>query len=347
MPSQKQYLERKENIASILQYLRANGPQSRRQIADDLGLSWGCVSELVSLLLSQTLLLEEAVTEPRTKGRTPTVLHLNPDVCFLGVDINMIGLKACVCNLLGEPVAEHCGELRYDRKENFIASVTDFVRSILQENPQIHGIGFAMQGILDTETNAWEFPSQAGFSVVFETDFADLSDIPFLVEHDPNCILYGCINTQEKSTMVVRLDRGIGAAVYRENAFLKKPLLELGYLVMSPDGKRLHDVVSISAIERKLGRPIREIADEQLVNECFATVGEYLGIALGNICNLFHLDEIYLCGDLVAYYDLFSQALLQSYQKTVMAEQFATIQAVKVTNAAYGAAKMAMDHFQY
>lgn len=345
MPSQKQYLERKDNIASILQHLRRNGPQSRRQIADALHLSWGCVSELVMLLLSQTLLLEEAVAEPKVRGRIPTVLRPNPEVYFLGVDINMVGLKACVCNLLGEPVAELCGELLYACKRDFLTSVTDFVCSVLQEYPQIRGIGFAMQGILHRETNAWEFPAPNGFSVAFETDFANLSNLPFLVAHDPNCILYGCFEACEKSAMVVRLDRGIGAAVYRENVFFNNDLLELGYLVMSPDGKRLHDIVSISAIEQNLGCPIEKITDVPFAKECFSTVGKYLGTALGNICNLIRLDEIYLCGDLIAYYDWFSQDMLRSYQKTVVAEQAATLQAVEVTNAAYGAAKMAMDQY--
>jgi hypothetical protein len=104
MPSEKQYQERKENIATILQYLRANGKRSRRQIADALQLSWGCVSELTWLLLSQKLLLEEAAATA-AKGRTPGVLSLNPAISFLGVVVEKSGLTASICSLTGRQIA--------------------------------------------------------------------------------------------------------------------------------------------------------------------------------------------------------------------------------------------------
>ena len=345
MPSKKQHQERQENISEILKYFRKNGSVTRKQISYDLYLSWGCVSELVAMLLSKNILVEAAPCEHKNRGRWPAFLQLNPEIHFLGVDINRNGLKGCICNLLGEKGAKFSGELRYDSKNRLIESVVEFVNTIIKQHKNINGIGFAMQGILNLQNNIWEFPAEKSISIAFDKDFAERFDVPVVVEHDPNCILYGCVDTNEKNCMVVRLDRGIGAAIYKDNTFLKKDLLEIGYLVVYENGTRLHDIVSVNTIEKTLGGNIRPEYCGEETERCFHNIGKYLGIALGNICNFIHLDEIFLCGDLILHYSLFSEAMMKSYKMTVLTEQAAKISAIRITNAAFGAAKMAMDRF--
>lgn len=345
MPSEKQYLERRENIAAILQYIRANGAKSRRQIADDLELSWGCVSELVSILLMQDILKEQEVEVIKAKGRTPMVLTLNNDICFLGIDINLNGLRGCVCNLSGEKIDSFEGVLNCDSKEAFVETVGSFVDEITNKHKEIRGVGFAMQGIFNAKRQVWNFPAKPNFEVHFKNDFAHRLSLPFLVEHDPNCILYGCLDTTCNNTMVVRLDSGIGAAIYTNNAFLKNDLLEIGHIVVNEQGERLHDKVSIKAMEKACGKSI-DICDSA-AQHFFEDVGKYLGITLGNVCNLFALDKIVICGDITNYYPLFSTTLMQYYTRTAISTQKAEIAAINVTDAAYGAAKMAIDKFQY
>ena len=345
MPSEKQYLERRENIAAILQYIRANGAKSRRQIADDLELSWGCVSELVSILLMQDILRERDAEGVKTKGRTPMVLTLNNEICFLGIDINLNGLRGCVCNLSGEKVDSFEEVLACESKDVFVETVCSFVNGITEKYTMLRGIGFAMQGIFDSKWQTWEFPANPILEVQFQQDFEERFSLPFLVEHDPNCILYGCLNNDVNSTMVVRLDRGIGAAIYTENGFLKNDLLEIGHLAVNEQGERLHDKVSIQAMEKVCGKK-PDVADGT-VQRFFEDVGKYLGITLGNVCNLFALDKIVICGDMTAYYPLFATALMQHYTRTAISAHKAEITAIQVTDAAYGAAKMAMDKFQY
>ena len=339
MPSEKQYLERRENIAAILQYIRANGARSRRQIADDLELSWGCVSELVSILLMQDILREKGVEGVKTKGRTPMVLTLNNEVCFLGIDINLNGLRGCICNLSGEKVASFERALICDSKDVFVETVCSFVDGITEKYAGLRGIGFAMQGIFDAKRQIWEFPANPIMEVQFEQDFKDRFSLPFLVEHDPNCILYGCLDMAVNNTMVVRLDSGVGAAIYTKNGFLKNDLLEIGHLVVNEQGERLHEKVSIQAMEKAYGK--------KTDTAFFDDMGKYLGITLGNVCNLFALDKIVICGDMTGHYHLFSTTLMQHYTRTAIATHKAEITAIQITDAAYGAAKMAMDKFQY
>ena len=146
--------------------------------------------------------------------------------------------------------------------------------------------------------------------------------------------------------MIVRLDKGIGAAVYKDGVFLKNELLEIGYMVVGPNGERLHDLVSSTAVQREFGIFTPSAAEEKH-RLYFESVGKYLGITLGNICNLLHLDKIYICGDMIAYSALFYDAMLTHYGKTVIPSQADAIRTVEITDAPYGAAKMAIDQFQY
>lgn len=346
MPSEKQYLERKENIASILEYLRIHGPKSRRELSDKLHLSWGCISELVSLLMLENILLEEELREPKTKGRVPSVLKLNPSILFLGVDVNINGLNGCVCNLAGEKTAQYTAQLQFSSEEAFVTSVCDFVHTVLDRHDGVAGICFAMQGIYNREKNTWSLPI-GSLIIDFDAALAHKFEVPFIVEHDPNCILYGCFEKNEGSKMIVRLDKGIGAAVYKDGAFLKNDLLEIGYMVVGANGERLHELVSSAAVVEKFGFDAVLSAQNSVQAAYFAEIGKYLGITLGNICNLFRLNEIYICGDMIAYYELFCNAMTQHYTATVIPTQAAQIKSVKVTDAAYGAAKMAIDKFQY
>ncbi|MBQ3049069.1 MAG: ROK family protein [Oscillospiraceae bacterium] len=342
MPSEKQYLERKENIATILEHLRSNGAKSRRELSAELGLSWGCVSELVSILLLQNILLEEEAREAKTKGRIPTVLSLNPNIFFLGVDVNIIGLKGCVCRLTGEKTEEFSDKLNCNSKEEFMASICSFVNGIIDKY-KISGIGFAMQGIFDAENNLWKLPTKSNISINFASELEGKFNLPIMVEHDPNCILYGCIEKNEGSKMIVRVDRGIGAAIYKNNVFWKNELLEIGYMVVNEKGERLYEVASLQGVTEEM----KKSENRGLLEEYFSRAGKYLGIGLGNICNLISINEIYLCGDMVEYYELFSQKMEESFKATALSADKTKITAVRVTDAAFGAAKMAIEKFQY
>lgn len=339
MPSEKQYLERKENVSSILRYIRANGAKSRRQLSNGLSLSWGCISELVTILLSKKILVEETSDNHNGKGRTSSVLSLNTDICFLGIDVNKSGLKASVCNLLGEKIKELDGNLNFDSKADFIQSIIDFVNPILDKFKGISGIGFAMQGIFNSNKNAWEFPSDNSFLISPENEFEEVFNLPVITEHDPNCVLYGCFDKKAENKMVVRLDSGIGVSVFKNGCFLKEELLEIGYFVINEKGERLHQIISKKAIEKK--------GSEQQLEEYLNFVGMHLGIVLGNVCNFLRIDDIYICGDLVTKYKLLNNSFYRFYEKTVIADYAAEITTVYVTDAAFGAAKIAMDNFQY
>ncbi len=342
MPSQQQVEERINNINSILAYFRKNGSASRRQLSSDLGLSWGCVSELSSILIEKSFLIEtkeQASDEGMSKGRKPSTLLLNPEIYFLGVDINMRGLTACVANISGEKRSDKYAEIDISSKADFVKSVVDFVNSVLSENEGIIGIAFAMQGIYNKKTCLWEFSHKNNIYVDFSEDFKNCFNIPIFVEHDPNCILYGCIDGESDRNMILRLDGGVGCAILKNGEFLSDELLEVGYLVVNEQGDRLHSVLALNKIAASgSGEKLLQYLDH---------AGKCLGVALGNICNLFRLDTIYICGETVQKYDLLRDSFHEAYRQTSILSQSVKIVKVEVVDAAYGAAKIAIDRYKY
>ena len=89
----------------------------------------------------------------------------------------------------------------------------------------------------------------------------------------------------------------------------------------------------------------QSLAPGDELNDYLNREGEKLGVVLGNVCNLFRLDKIYLCGDMITDYSLLNTEFFSSYKRTAI--ESAEIITLEITDAAYGAAKIATDNFKY
>jgi len=336
MSSDKQASERLDNISAMLKVIRAEGNITRRELASRLSLSWGCVSELIGMLVSDGTVKEEKLTSSDAKGRTPSVLTLSDGEKILGVDINKTGLSLCVCSLSGEKLYECDSPLNTESKSALLHDVLKAVSETQSRFPNIRIAGFAVQGIKDAESGCRNF--SRNIKIDFENDVASRLNIPAVVEHDPNCMLLGCMDDEsKKSKMLVRIDRGIGAAIYRSNGSFDGGLLELGYTSVG-GGKRLFELSDVSYIDGLS-------ADER--GKALTLAGEQLGIALGNFCNMISLDEIIICGEITKYEDIIIPSIEKSYGETVIKQAAAKITVKNIRNAAFGAARLAIEAYPY
>ena len=107
MASIKQFEERKDNISSIVSFVRINQKVTRREICNALSMSWACVSELVAILIEDGILIESdcgARTTSAAKGRNPSYLSLNEKKYFIGIDINDSGFAITSLSINGEMI---------------------------------------------------------------------------------------------------------------------------------------------------------------------------------------------------------------------------------------------------
>ena len=328
MPSVKQALERHDNVSAILQAIRNAGQTTRRELSKNLSLSWGCVSELVTMLIAEKVIIEEEKAICTAKGRCPAMLSLSRKVAVLGIDVNRTGMTACVCNLYEQKLWENTDPLDTSDKESVLLQLFCMIERLRSQFPGIAVVSIAMQGVRDRAAGYWRFPSDKPARIDFEKDIACHLDIPTIIEHDPNCMLFGHIDTAEQtSKMLVRIDQEIGAALYKYNRFFDDSLLELGYLVVGETGQTLRRLLNTPGDPDELGR--------------------HLGVTLANFSNMIALDEIILCGDFVRQNAALLPVVKQHYDRHVIDIAKATITTANTLNAAFGAAKLAVEQFPY
>lgn len=328
MPSVKQALERRNNVSAILRAICNAGQTTRRELSKNLSLSWGCVSELVTMLIAEKVIVEDEKAVCTAKGRCPVMLSLSREVAVLGIDINRTGITACVCNLYEQTIWENTEPLDTSDKESVLCQLFCLIERLRSQFPNIAVISLAMQGVRDRAAGCWRFPSEKTAFIDFEKDIAYHLDIPTIIEHDPNCMLYGHIdNTESNSKLLVRIDHEIGAALYKYNRFFDDSLLELGYLVVGETGQTL----------------------SQLLNtpDNYSNLGQQLGVTLANFSNMIALDEIILCGDFVRQNADLLPVIMLHYDRYVIDVAKATITTANIPNAAFGAAKLAIEQFPY
>lgn len=92
---------REMNLNEVLKIIREEESLTRRKLQDLTGFSWGGVSQIVTRLLSQNLIIEVKDTSPG-----PTKAHMlqinGEENLLLGVDINSSGITAVIQNLKNE-----------------------------------------------------------------------------------------------------------------------------------------------------------------------------------------------------------------------------------------------------
>ena len=79
----------------MMQRLRHKGAMTRRQLADETALSWGCISELIGMLVADGTVIEEKLPPSDAKGRIPSILTLSDCKKILNIlKLNLADNKA-------------------------------------------------------------------------------------------------------------------------------------------------------------------------------------------------------------------------------------------------------------
>lgn len=326
MASTKQFIEKRDNIAAIITYIRERGRATRMEISHALSLSWACVSDLVSLLMEEGLIAELSASSEgarEAKGRTPTCLVLDTESFFLGVDINDSGIAITEISFDGRVRAfrkwnaEPIG-CESELTESCAAKITE----MLAGRDGCFGIGVAMEG-MRASVDTWSYPTgKSTFPYAPKRIFEERFGLPVTVRHDPECTLYSVICGRSEDAMAVRIDNGIGVAAMKEGKMLDLPL-ELGFITVG---------------ERKL----RDILIEGAESGSYGDFARELGVAAGNLAMLLGIPKIYIVGGSIRrFYSVesdFSSALARVSSKL-------QYEISGVSDASEGAALLAVSEF--
>ena len=182
---------RSHNKQLVLRAIRHVGAVGRAEIARASGLSTQAVSNIISDLLGEGLLIEQGV---RSAGRGLPVQQyaIKPDGGYaFGVEVRPTAVFTALVDLVGTPLLTHRTSLRSAAKSNILETVSAQLDSALTEvqisKGALMGAGIVMPGPFgdtgltgtESELPGWNTGDPAEI-------FANMLHLPVFVENDAN-----------------------------------------------------------------------------------------------------------------------------------------------------------------
>jgi len=308
------------NCANVLDIIQEKGTVSRKEITEQIGLSWGGMTKIVNKLLEKEYIKEtKRENTTTTCGRLPSLLSINVEKNFIiGFDLNQTGLSAVVMNLAGEILKRFSAPADYKSADELRIKAINFLTEIFDnyEENSIIAIGIAAQGIVDESTGVCEriFLNGEYAIIPIKEIFEEHFNVKVFVEHDPDCMLFshmGC--GQSGNTILLRIDKGIGMAVSVNEKIIKgKGIFEIGHNCVVPNG-----------LPCRCGKKgcfiayTRNCFDEKsvVVPERTEELILPLSVTIQNLSNIFNADRIVLTGILMEHKELFEDKLMSQLKR--------------------------------
>jgi predicted NBD/HSP70 family sugar kinase len=149
------------NRRIVLESVRNDGPQTRGDIAERVGLTVQTVSTIVRELEEQGYLLSVRGA-PKGRGLPATTLHLNPDGGYaVGLSVTPLGVDAALMNLAGDMLGNAGRSCPRPTPDQAFALIDELFAEIrtLRPGGRILGVGFAMPGPFDVQAMSFVGPT--------------------------------------------------------------------------------------------------------------------------------------------------------------------------------------------
>lgn len=257
------------NRRIVLECVRLNGPTTRAEIAERVGLTVQTVSTIVRELEEHNFLVSTR-EEPKGRGTPPSTLSLNPDGGFaIGVHVTPLGVEAALLDLDGTVLEclEHA--VANASPDQAFALVGAMVPKLKARRPsgRMLGIGMALPGPFGVDSMSFVGPTtMAGWEGVPIRDrLAEASGLPAFIETDMAAAalgeqLYGA-GKRFGEYYYLYFGVGLGGAMVHDGRILRGAwgnAGEIGHIPVVPGGEPcpcgnrgcLERYVSLDALQR-------------------------------------------------------------------------------------------------
>ncbi|MGE7977039.1 ROK family protein [Psychrobacillus sp. NPDC093200] len=326
------HVVKKGNKSLVLDKIKYNSPISRASVASQVGLNKGTVSSLVNDLLDEHLIYESGPGES-SGGRRPVMLLFNEKAGYsIGIDIGVNYLLGVLTDLNGNIHKEKqitFKNLSYEQIEIKLFETIEFLLTATPECPHgVIGIGVGVPGIVDKDGNILLAPNLNWRNVNLKEVLEEKYNLPIIIENEANAGAYGekHFGAGKDFENVIYVSAGIGIGVgLILNGSLYKGFNgfsgELGHMTIQAGDAKCRcgneGCWELYASEQALIRHAEKLdipSDTQdlegLVNlaesgndeviKLFEQTGDYLGIGINNIINIFNPQQV-IIGNRLAY----------------------------------------------
>lgn len=319
-PTGDQALIKRINTAIVLESILRGAPLSRAQISERTGLNKATVSSLVQDLIDGSLVLETGPGES-SGGRKPVMLEFIANAGHaIGIDLGVNYIRGVLMDLQGGVRKELTSALRKTDPDIVVKELCKMIDKLIASAPScpygIVGIGVGVPGLVDGSGSVLFAPNLKWRDVPLERQLSDHYGIPVTIDNEANA---GALGEQKHGAgrsianlVYVSVGIGIGTGLILHKSLYKGTSGfsgEMGHLSVEAHGKPCscgnRGCWEMYASEQSLLEKAEKMGYrdlEQLLSaagqgkpevlELFRGIGEYLGIGIANIVNVFNPDAV-------------------------------------------------------
>jgi predicted NBD/HSP70 family sugar kinase len=325
-PTGDQALIKRINTAIVLEAILRGAPLSRAQISEQSGLNKATVSSLVQDLIDGSL-VREIGTGQSSGGRKPVMLDfVSASGYAIGIDLGVNYIRGVLTDLRGNVLAERTSSLRLaEAGGDFGVSIAfdqlcACIESLMAEAPAsaygIVGIGVGVPGLVDDNGTLLFAPNLKWRDVPLQRLLTNRFSLPVTIDNEANT---GALGEQKygagrsiSNLIYVSVGIGIGTGLILNKSLYKGASGfsgEMGHLSVEAHGKSCNcgnrGCWEMYASEQALLEQAAPLGFDDLesllhaagegrqeVLDLLAGIGEYLGIGITNIINVFNPDAV-------------------------------------------------------
>lgn len=318
---------RGHNRALVLQTVYHAGPMSRADLARRTGLTRVTISDLVSDLVDEGIVVEQGVRPRSGPGKPAIVLDIDRvGHPVIGIDLSRPGVFSGALMTLDADVLERIEIDRPDDPDAARAAVQDLAAQLLAGSAApVLGVGVGTPGIIRPDGRVLNSPNLGWRDVPLQEELAQALGLPVVVRNDANAALLAeyTFDGAASDTMLVAVGRGVGAAVLASGRLLTGSRFaagEIGHVVVGTDGGPRCACGKHGCLEAWLNAVLlRErfaaAPDAATRRQVSQDAGERLAIAIAPIVAALDLSEIILAGPA----DILEDDLLHALRDTILA----------------------------
>lgn len=308
---------RLNNRTLVLQTLYRTGLQSRADLARETGLTRVTVSDLISELMGENLVIELGQRQESRPGKPATLLDINR-VAFQIVSLDLSGhtrLRGAVLSLDGAVLSSSEVDLAGARGEAAFDKVAELLAQVIaRATAPILGVGIGSPGIVDRAGVVRNAPNLGWRDQPLQARLQDATGLPVRVVNDANAAVLAehSFGGADHDLLLVKVGHGVGAGLLLGGRAIfgeRFAAGEIGHVVVGTDDGPLCACGKSGCLEAWLSVPRLTAAihdatagaatpadAERAVSDILTEAGRRLGIILAPVVGALNLLEIVLSG---------------------------------------------------
>jgi predicted NBD/HSP70 family sugar kinase len=316
-----------------LDTLRANGAQSRAELARKLGVSRSTMSAVIATLSAEKLVAESDEASATAKaGRPGTRVSLvAPKGYFVGIDFGRLFIKAAIADANYRIIEQTSSDFDIDMPAKraldvAAANVEKIIRAAKVNRKEIKAVGIGVPGPVDASTGQLHAGSILARWVGTDVpgSLSERLGLPVYMDNDANLgalaeSVYGAAREVDVALYVL-LSVGVGLGIVINGKVFRGAggiAGELGHVVIDEHGAVcrcgsrgcLEAVISVHALAKTLSVSHGDISSDEMLrlaaagdigaNRVVSDAGSLVGRSVGHLCSYFNPELVIVGGELM------------------------------------------------